>query len=287
MTKACKLEDLVRGTEHVSSPPMIFMQINEAINNPRSSIIDIARLISEDQGLTAHLLKLANSPLYGFPSRIETINQAIAILGTQQIRDLALAASVLKLFEGIPKELIDMESFWCHSISCGLIARILSTYRKEPNVERFFVAGIMHDIGRLIMYTRIPELSYESLLKSKSSGELLYKVEREIIGFDHATVGGFLLKEWRLPLSLEEMVRFHHNPLQAMRFPVETSVVHVADIIAHAMQLGSSGESFIPPLDAKAWERIELSPSILSPTLKQVDLQFAETIQMVQMDTET
>ncbi|MEW6569701.1 MAG: HDOD domain-containing protein [Nitrospirota bacterium] len=283
LSKSYKPGDLIKGDVKVSSPPTVFFLLNEALNNPSISVLDIANIISGDQGLTARLLRLANSPFHGFPSKIETISQAVLILGTQQIHDLTLATTVLSLFEKLPKELVNIESFWYHSISCGLAARVIAAYRREPNVERFFVAGTLHDIGRLIMYMKMPELSLDILVQSKKSGELLYKVERERMGFDHADVGGILLENWKLPLSIEEMVRFHHNPLRAMHFPIETAVIHVADIIAHAMQLGTSGERFVPPLDATAWERIEISPSIISSILKRVDQQFTETIRMLQV----
>lgn len=284
--KPVKPDDFISNDVKVSSPPTIFLLINETINNPRSSVMDIASIISGDQGLTARLLRLANSPLYGFPSRIETITQAVTILGTHQINDLVLATTVLKFFERIPKDLIEMKSFWHHSIACGLSARVLATYRREANVERFFVAGILHDIGRLIIYTKMPEQSFELLVRSKKQGELMYKGEREMMGFDHADVGGALLQKWKLPLSIKEMVWFHHRPASAMHFPGETAVIHVSDIIAHAMQLGSSGEGFVPPLEAKAWEYIGLSASILSPAMNQIEQQFAETIKMLQMDAE-
>ncbi len=284
--KTFEPDDLISYNMEISSPPTIFISINEILNNPRSSILDIARIISGDQGLAARLLRMANSPLYGFPSKIETITQAVSILGIQQINDLILATTVLRLFERIPKELIEIKSFWHHSIACGLTARVLATYRREPNVERFFVAGILHDIGRLIIFTKIPEQSLELFVRSKEYQEPIYKVEREMMGFDHADVGGALLQKWKLPLSTIEMVWFHHRPTAAMHFPTETAVIHVSDIVAHAMQLGSSGERFVPPLDAKAWECIGLSPGILSPAMNQIEQQFAETVGTLKLDAE-
>jgi putative nucleotidyltransferase with HDIG domain len=279
--------DLVKNNVKISTLPMIYNRLREAINNPRSSLKEIANIISEDQGLAARLLKLANSPFYGFPAKIEKINQAITLIGTQQLTELALGTTVMRLFKDIPKSLVDMESFWHHSIACGVLARILATYRREPNIERFFVSGIMHDIGRLIIYTKKPDTSRESLLHCKKSQELLYKVERKAMRFDHTDVGGALLEQWKIPISIVEMVTYHHNPLQAMRFPVDTAIVHVADIIANATQLGSSGERLVPPLDVKAWERIELPTSILSSTLDQFDRQFTEAIGIIQPEVKS
>lgn len=276
--------DLLKGYTRVSSLSMIYTRLNEAINNPHESMSNIGQIIRDDPGLTARLLRLVNSAFYGFPSKVETITRALVVVGLQQLRDLALATSIVNLFKGIPEDLVSMESFWQHSIACGVAARILATYRRETNIERFFVAGIVHDIGRLIINTRIPDQARETLLRCKSNGELLYMAEREVIGFDHAAVGHALLQNWNLPPSLVEVVTYHHNPCEARRFPMETAIIHVADIIANAMRFGSSGERFVPPLDGKAWESIELPTSILSPTLDQLDRQATDAIRVILPD---
>ena len=276
---------LLNGTVEVPSLPMIFTRINDAVNDPRSSIADIGGIISEDAGLTARLLKIVNSTLYSFPSKIETITRAVTIVGAQQLRDLALATSVMKVFTGMSEDLVNMESFWHHSIGCGITARILAAYRREPNVERFFAAGMLHDIGRLLIYIKMADQARAALLRCHSSGELLYKVELDEFGFDHAAVGGALLQLWKLPASLEEVVTSHHNPRGAHRYPVETAVIHVADIITNAMRLGNSGERSVPPLDAQAWDRIGVPPSYLSETVGQVERQFRAAITMIVPDT--
>jgi HD-like signal output (HDOD) protein len=274
----------LKGYVEVSSLPTIFNRINEAVNNPRKSTSDISKIIMEDAGLSARLLRIVNSAFYHFPRKIESISQAVTIVGTQQIRALALATSVMKLFKGIPKDLVDMESFWKHSVGCGLAARILATYRREPNVELYFTAGMVHDIGRLVMFGKITEEAREALFLSRSSGDLLYLCERKVIGFDHAAVGSALLQAWKLPSSLEEVVAFHNEPSLATRYPAETAIIHIADIIAHAMELGGSGERFVPPLDPVAWDRVGLPTSVLAPTLEQLDRQFNEAIHTILMD---
>ncbi|MGE3550531.1 MAG: HDOD domain-containing protein, partial [Geobacter sp.] len=160
---------LVDRTSTVYSLPLFYERLNEAINHPRTSIDDIAKIITEDQGLTARLLRLANSPLFGWFGKVDSINKAVTIIGTQQLRDLALAASVMGVFTGIPPELMSMTSFWRHSVACGIIARTLATWRREPNVERFFVAGILHDIGQLMMATTIPPVVMELMQQSRST----------------------------------------------------------------------------------------------------------------------
>jgi len=275
-----KPEELLKGLVQLSSLPVIYTKINEAVNNPQSSMKDISDIISDDPGLTSRLLQLVNSAFYGFPSKVETVSRALFIVGTRQIRDLALATSIMNVFEGIPEVLVSMESFWRHSVACGLAAKILATYRRcEMNVERFFAAGIIHDIGRLVIYKKIPETAQAMILRCKNRREPLFSVEKETIGFDHSELGRLLMQFWNLPPSLEEVVACHHSPQEARRYPVETSVVHIADIIVHAMQMGSSGEQYIPPVDEKAWQLIGIPTSALSPTLDQLEREVNDVVQ--------
>ncbi len=255
----------------------IFNQINEAISNPRSSATQVANIISKDSGLSARLLKIVNSAFYNFPSKIDTISRAVAIIGTKQLSTLALGTCVTSSFKDIPSNIIDMRSFWEHSIACGIIARIISSYKNNTNTERFFLAGLIHDVGRLIIFKYLPAQAKEALLRARKTNSLLCKTEEEIIGFNHALMGGMLLKEWKLPVILENTIRQHHAP-KACQTSLEPAIIHLADIITNALGRGTSGERFVPPLDVKAWEDIGLSTGILSATIKQADRHIAETV---------
>ena len=232
---------------------------------------DLSTIISDDPGLTSRLLQLVNSAFYGYPTKIDTISRALLVVGTQQLRDLALATSIMSLFEGIAEDLVNMESFWRHSVACGIAAKIIATYRREPNIERFFVAGIVHDIGRLIIFRKAAEEARQALVYCRENSELLHRIEQKIIGVDHCQVGRVLLQSWNLPPLLDEVVAFHHSPRSASSYPAETAIVHVADIIAHGMRYGTSGEHYVPPLDGKAWELLNLPVSLLSPVLDQLE----------------
>ena len=271
------LERLVDETNTVYSLPFFYEQLAETINHPRSSVSDIARIITEDQGLTARLLRLANSPMFGYHTRVDSINKAVTIIGTQQLRDLALAASIMGIFRGIPEELITMASFWKHSIACGIVARAIATWRREPNVERFFVAGILHDVGQLVMCALIPETVREMLMESRDRETLNTVTEQGRLGFDHAAAGGALLRKWKIPPNIAEPVACHHAPDAAGQFPLETATIHVADIICQAMEFGFSGERLVPPLAPSAWERLGLPPSMLATILRQAEPQLEET----------
>jgi putative nucleotidyltransferase with HDIG domain len=276
--------DLLGPRLKIPSLPLVCSRLTETIEDPRSSTVQIAELISHDPALTARLLKLVNSSFYGFPNRIETPSQAVMIIGTAHLCDLALTTAITRIFRHIPPDLVSMESFWRHSIACGLAARLLAAQRREPDGERFFVAGVLHDIGRLVLYLEVPDAAREALTRSRERDELLHVSEREVIGFDHAAVGAALLRAWRLPASLEEAVAHHHRPPGAQRYPVEAALVHAADIIAQSTGLGTSGEVFVPPLDAGAWEALDLGPTAISTVVEELTAQFDGVVRAMLVD---
>ena len=275
------VEKLVSGVKTVASLPTLYMRLNEMVGSASASNRDVANLISEDPGLAARLLRIANSSFYGYPSRIDTVTRAVTVIGTRQLTDIVLATSVVDMFEGIPREIVDMESFWRHSIACGVASRILASYRRELNVERHFVTGLLHDIGRLIIYIQMPGQARAAIDEVSARQGLLYEVENRLMGFDHAEVGGVLLQNWGLPESMVMSVTYHHRPSDYEGPDREVSIVHVAEIIANAMQMGSAGEQFVPRLDKAAWESLALPASVIAPTIKQLQRQYQDAVNMI------
>jgi HD-like signal output (HDOD) protein len=275
--RSVTLEWLVDKTVTVYSLPLFYERLNEIINHPRCSIDDIAKVITEDQGLTARLLKLANSPMFGYFSKIDSISKAVTIIGTQQLRDLALAMSVMEIFTDIPEELINMKSFWQHSIACGIIARSLASYRRESNVERFFAAGILHDVGQLVMCTVVPDVARELLVACRRDEMLFTDGELGHLGFTHAEIGGELLGKWKIPATIAEPVSRHHTPAKAELFPVGVAIIHLADIICHALEMGCSCERFVHALDSTGWERLEIPAGAIARIVNHVEPQIEET----------
>lgn len=275
------IQSLIESTRTVYSLPLFYERLNETINHPRSSVSDIVKIIIDDQGLSARILRLANSPLFGCYSKVDSISKSVTIIGTQQLRDLALASSVIKVFKGIPEDVLSMTSFWQHSISCGIVARCLATYLRENNVERFFVSGVLHDVGQLIMCTTIPDLVKQIRENSVNNDKLYYKTEFEMLQFNHSQVGGALLQSWKIPASITETVTWHHTPRFAKQFPLEAAVIHLADIICHSMQFGHSAEWCVPKMDENAWERLNMPVSMLSTILKQSEPLIHETFSIL------
>jgi HD-like signal output (HDOD) protein len=161
-----------------------------------------------------------------------------------------------------------MFQFLKHSIACGIISRTLATQKGIPQTEQFFVSGLLHDLGRLILYNNFPEDSLNILGLSRITNKLLYEAEKDYLGCNHSHVAKLLTQQWKLPISLENNVFYHHNPSEAPQ-PIPATLVHLADIITNGLGIGTSGERFVPPLDTDAWDVLELSPTCFDLVIRQ------------------
>lgn len=277
---AIDLEEVLISANQLASFPAIVQRINQAVESHSYSLDQVAAIIDEDPAMAARLLKVANSSFYSFPQPVYTITRAITMIGMKQLRDLVYATTVMNLFSGLPEGMVDMNSFWRHSIACGVSARVIAIARREANVERCYLIGLLHDIGRLVIYSQLPNLAERILRRSRVDKILLHHAEHNALGFDHALLGSRLLKNWNLPSGMYLPVMHHHAPLSAEDYSVEAAMVHVADIIAHGLRLGGGGEVFVPPLDPEAWKLIDLPPSIAPTLFKRVREQYRDAVNL-------
>jgi putative nucleotidyltransferase with HDIG domain len=249
-------ERLVGDVASLVSLPEVVTRINELVDDPRSSADDIGHAVAQDAALTARLLTLANSAMFGVSRKVDTVGRAIAVLGTRQVRDLTLGLSATRAFAGIPNDLVSMSSFWHHSVLCAVAARQLATLCARGRPDSSFVAGLLHDIGQLVLFNKLPRESHRALLMTidEPNEPDLYLCERAVFGFDHATVGAALGRQWRLPPNLIECIEFHHAPAEARSAPLDVALVHMANSVAALAEIGSDEFEDAPPIEPVAWE---------------------------------
>ena len=266
-----EIQELVSNASDLISLPEVALRVNELANDPDSSADDMAAVISQDPALVVRMLKVANSAYYGLSNEVETISRAVSVLGTNKIRDLVLSSSASQAFDGIPNGLITMQDFWHHSLYCGLLAQILSKKSKKANADSIFVAGLLHDIGQLLMFNQRPEKSHEVILLLMEGSEELetFEAERHIFGFDHMQVGGELVKNWKLAPVLQECVEFHHEPQNAKDYPAEVALINIANAVAVMADFDSMNEDDeIPMISPISWELTGLSKKDLPDAIK-------------------
>ncbi|HEX5336808.1 MAG TPA: HDOD domain-containing protein [Gallionella sp.] len=275
--------ELVQGVGGLVTLPDVFIRINQLVEDPDSSTGDIARAVSQDPSFTVRMLRVANSPFYGLASTIDTVDKAVAVIGTSQIRNLALSMSVASSFAGLPNALVSMENFWHHSLYCALIARILARQAHGCDPEALFTAGLLHDIGELVLFNRLPELAKEALLLVLDHADELpvYQAERQVIGFDHAQVGGELARQWNLPPLLADCIAHHHSVADAKRYPRETALVHLANILALMAELDTLEINDVSPIDPLAWEITGLDESVIELVVREAQEEIAETEKLI------
>lgn len=246
------ISSFIKNTGKLPSLPSIYFELSDAAENPDSSLTVVGNIVRKDQSLLSRLLKISNSPLYGFPSQIETIEDALRLIGMHEMRDLALATCVIGSFHNLPATLVNATDFWRHSIATGITSSLLAEMRRDPSPERFFVGGLLHDIGRLVMYLKAGPESAEILRRYEAGNLPPCAVETEILGFDHAALGAELLTAWNISPGIVEMVRWHHQPTAAIGVIGDDSTVHCADFITTALEFGGSGESSVSPVSPEA-----------------------------------
>jgi putative nucleotidyltransferase with HDIG domain len=196
----------------------------------------------------------------------------VSLLGIQQIQDMIVASSVLEQFKGVPDKYVNKDSFWRHSLAVGIAARLVAMERRLPKPDKFFVAGLLHDVGRLVLLSQATEWAPAVFELFQRERIQLRDAEKRVLGYDHQQIAAELLQSWSYPPVLVQAVAFHHSPSQSVA-KLETSVVHIADHLIVAMGIGSSGEQFIPPLDEKAWNLVGLEIEALDKIVEAIDEQ--------------
>lgn len=267
-------KELVSGAVHLFSLPDIYLKISEMVSDPNSSAADLGRYISKDPSLTAKLLKIANSPFYGFPSKINTVSRAVTVIGGTGLRDLALAMSTINTVSKVPMDGFDLRKYWRHSLFCAVTARLLAGKCNTIHSEPYFVAGLLHDIGKLVMMSKLPGKTMESIQKCKMAGTKSSDIEKPIFGFDHTMVGGELLRLWNLPEDIIEAVEFHHDPFMANKSPMSAAIIHIADVVTNAVVTPESIEKGGIDYDPYALEVTGLSIEVIATIIDEAKDQF-------------
>ncbi|HML54635.1 MAG TPA: HDOD domain-containing protein [Solidesulfovibrio magneticus] len=280
------MDALLRDEPQLVSPPEVYLRISAVLGDPASTVEDAAESIKHDPSLAAKLLRLVNSSYYArtmramrgrFPAKIDSLSRAVTVVGARQLATLALGVSVLPLFQDIPQKWVNMRLFWEHSVGCAAAAQALAEATGLVNPETAFVAGLLHDIGRIIAFKQAPAHMAAAMRRAEAEGCPLHLAEREVLGFDHAALGGHLLQKWQFPANLEKMVRYHHD-LDEPFIIDEPAVVHLADVVATAMGWGGSGNRRIPAVEPAAWAVLGLTGESLAGLVPDMEERLADTM---------
>jgi len=254
--------------------PVIVDRISELVRQPETTAKEIEAIVATDQTLTARLLQLVNSSFYGFPQKVTTISRAVGVIGFEALRNLAFSTSVIHLFKAGASATFDPQEFWRHSIGTAVAAKEIARSIGEKQLEEFFVAGLVHDVGKLVHNEYLGDAFAEACRTAIARDILLRDAEKEVLRFTHDQTAGILLKHWRLPDRLVAMVTEHHAPARTRDGGRAAAVIHLADILCRAKGFGSGGDNTIPRLERCAWDLLGLTIGHLEQIMSRMDREF-------------
>lgn len=233
-----KIVKVIGGVSNLPTPPIVFTQIQKVLNNPNTSAFDIADILQEDPAISAKVLKLTNSAYYGLAKEIESVRQAVVIVGLEAIKNLVLSASMFETFSNsdLDKEFQDI--FWRHSLGTAFAARLLAFKLKSKigfDSEAAFSAGMLHDIGKMVISVYMPDDAKNiNELKGQKPDSQDHILEDEVLGYNHAQIGSLLAKQWTLPHKLQETIMYHHFPQLGESDDNNLPfLIHMSDYLTH------------------------------------------------------
>jgi len=278
-------EKIIHVTNNLPTLPTIYTSISESMANPLTTADDIAKIIATDQAAASKVLRVANSPIYGFRGNIDTISKAIFNLGFNEVRNIVLALSVINFFS--KSKSIDSFrpiEFWQHSIAVGIGARLIANESGIKNLENYFLAGILHDIGKLLIFQIAPE-EYANVLETARNEKMFIRtVEKESFGLDHSTAGRYLADKWKLPEPLKNCISFHHSGFYTTKPDNLLISVHLADVFSRMLNLGFPGDNLVPQPSAMVWDQVKLPTNMFSKILDTLISDYQESVSLLLQD---
>ncbi len=232
------INHFLRDDAQLPPMPQALEELRRITEDSNASLDAIGAVVLKDSGLSAFLLRMVNSAFYSFSSRVDTVSRAVGIIGVKPLYSLALGFVFSEIMARFPKDMPGLDRLWRHNLAVGIAAQsIWETQEGKEGGERLFVAGLLHDVGKLALICEAPEQA--RILYNQSDKDVpVHDLEDAALGFNHAKAGALLLKKWNMPAPLISAVQWHHNPYHAAHYK-EPAVVHLADIAVHALGLGT------------------------------------------------
>ena len=260
--------------------PIIIMKVIDIMNDPKASVGDLKNLIESDYIQALRVLKLANSPYYGFPRKITTISSAIVLLGFNEIKNLLLSATVYNFFKESGREEIpnfNLYKFLDHCTAVATCSRIIGETVGYDKPEELFVGGLLHDIGRVLQYQFFTSDFKKLLQNVLDSDSWIYKKEKRILGYTHNEIGMILAENWQLGEKLIDIIAYHHRPFFSKKFSKEAAIVGIADCMIRSLKIGSAGDYQIPQIEESVFEVAGIKVNNIPDILFEVDKKIEDT----------
>ncbi len=270
---------VLRGVEEFPTLPTIYTALSEVMANPNATPSDAADVIARDQSAAAKLLKTANSSLYGFRGKIDSITQAIFFIGFEEVKNIVLTLGILDIFKKTKfNHSFNPVELWKHSLAVGAITRNLGAQSGVTNLENYFIAGIMHDIGKLLFFRSIEQDYLKTITYAQDNMINIRDAEAEILGVTHTVAGELIAEKWKLPGSLKSAIRHHYSGVVDGRIDKMVACVHLANIIARMYELGETGDNLVPEPNINIWNVLAFKEDIFGQIFPKIMNDYEESL---------
>lgn len=259
------LRHKVENISTLPTIPGVLKRLSTILEKPRVTIVEISSFISNDPALTTKVLKMVNSAIYGFPGRIASVSHATMLLGLNVIKGLLLGVSVFDLMQKT------MSGLYEHSLATAIASRVIAQKKNLKEPEEVSVAGLLHDIGKVVLILEFAAEYEQAMTEAARRNISIYEAEKKQFNATHADVGGWLAEKWRFPANLIEVIACHHRPTTAKGAPLETAIVHLADLLIRARGFGFAGEKLVPEVHPVAFELLGLSEQDILEVLQETE----------------
>jgi HD-like signal output (HDOD) protein len=273
-------QELVQSFTNVFTLPEVYFRVREVVDNPDSAMDDLASALKIDPAISARLLKIVNSPLYGFPKQIDTITRTVNLIGMQAVSDLVTATTIGRTFSGMTSHLMNLSAYWRKSVLCALMAGKIAKACGVEDSERFFIEGLLRDIGHLVLYQTVPQRAQSALVEAGNLSTPLADVEQASIGCDYTEVGAELIRSWGMPTQIEQAIRHQLKPNEAGEFTLHASIVHLAGVVVDCAESKACLEPELP-YHACALASTQFQTKDCPALLKDAQSQLQDTLSLI------
>lgn len=259
-----QFRDKIEHFTNLPTLPLVASRLMQIINDPATSASDVAFIVGQDLSLSAKVLRLSNSAFYGIPHSITSIKNAVVILGLKVINTMVLSLTVFDMFpdDKNRSSLFNRKAFWLHSLSCGLIAKYLSSRMRKVvlfDPEEAFCAGLLHDIGKVVMEQYLHEDFHTALDYAVKNAIPIHEAEQHLLGYNHTNVAAWLTGSWGLPAEIRQSLIHHHSPAESIECQDIVTLSHLADWLCYETGMVLDPEYQKPTLDEQSVERLKLA----------------------------
>ncbi len=272
MSNATDLETNYKGmilaVKSIPALPIALQRAMALMDGPRTNIAKIGEVIAQDQSLTARVLKMVNSPIYGFPRRIASIHNALVLLGVNAVHGLLISSVV---FDIVSRH---MAGLWGHSVACSTACKIIAKHLNFKDEEECMLAGLLHDFGKVVISLQLPDALRDIVSLVRNEDISFYEAEKLILGFGHTRVNTWMASHWNLPLGISEAISYHHNPLASENYKSIASVVHLGNFFARVFEMGHPGDTNVSDVSPHTLKYLGLDQGDLREIVDKIGIAF-------------